>query len=254
MPIRAVLFLCGVLLGAVFSSAVLIAFAGWLPYSIAAVVGASVLGFGLGLRSGPLGDEGESLLLIGIALGIAVAMVAAPVAALAADSAAAAPGLSVGEIVSPLLEAVLAAAGTALAGLIAVMLQRQLVRIGVQVTDADRARLETMIANGVVWAAHRAGASLEGAWTVDVRDRVLADTAAYVTANGRDTLRRLRAPTDPAALQQIIVPRAAQVAEGVMPESAAPAVMGFAAGVRAVPEAVAAGCDAADATGGAGRA
>lgn len=232
MPIRAVLFLCGTLLGAVFAAAVLVAFAGWLPYSIAAVVGASVLGFGLGLRSGPLGDEGESLLLIGIAAGIMIAMVAAPVAALAADGAAPVPSLSLGSLIGPLLEAALTAAGTALAGLIAVMLQRQLVRIGVQMTDADRARLETMIANGVVWAAHRAGASLEGAWTADVRDRVLADTAAYVTANGHDTLRRLRAPTDPAALQQIIVPRAARVAEGVMPEGAAPAVMGFVSAAR----------------------
>lgn len=124
--------------------------------------------------------------------------------------------VSVGSALGVVLELIVTLLGAPLAAVVGLWIQRLARQIGVEITDADRARLDELVRNGAIYAAHRAGVALDGNWSVDVRAQILADTANYALTYGRDTLKRLKAPVgDAAAMEAIILPRVAMIAEGV---------------------------------------
>jgi len=130
------------------------------------------------------------------------------VPALAADVAPVPIGSALGIGVELLATAIAAP----VAGILVLWLQAIARKIGVQITDADRARLDGIVQNGVLWAAARAGIALDGKLPLDVRSQIVADAADYTMTYGRDTLKRLKAPVnDPMALQDIILPRVAKL-------------------------------------------
>lgn len=137
-----------------------------------------------------------------IAILAACALLFVAPAAQAADTT-----VSLGSALGLGLELVVATVAAPLLGLVGLWLQRQARRLGIEITDADRARLDVLVENGVAWAVGNAGASLNGKWSVDLRSEILSGAAAYMQAYGADTLKRLKAPADPAQLQQIILPR-----------------------------------------------
>lgn len=138
---------------------------------------------------------------------VAVAFII-PSAGFAADGTTVSMGSALG-VGAELLATAIAAP---VAGIIVIWLQAIARRIGVQITDADRARLDGIVQNGVLWAAARANVTLDGKLPLDVRNQIVADAAGYALTYGADTLKRLKAPVgDPAALQDIILPRVAKL-------------------------------------------
>lgn len=134
--------------------------------------------------------------------------------AVATSAQAADTTVSLGSALGLGLELVVATVAAPLLGLVGLWLQRQARRLGIEITDADRARLNALIENGVLWAVDNAGAQLDGKWSVDLRSEILSGAAAYMQAYGADTLKRLKAPADPAQLQQIILPRLLKMTGG----------------------------------------
>lgn len=129
-------------------------------------------------------------------------------AALAADGAT----VSIGSALGVGVELLATAIAAPVAGILVLWLQAIARKIGVQITDADRDRLDGIVQNGVLWAAARAGVALDGKLSLDLRNQIVAEAAEYTLTYGKDTLRRLKAPvSDPAALQDIILPRAAKL-------------------------------------------
>ncbi len=143
--------------------------------------------------------------------GAALALLLMSSAALAATDSTV---ISMGSAMGVGLEVLVAAVATPLAAVVGLWLQRVARRIGVEIADADRARLDAIVENGVIWAAARANVAFDGQWPLDVHNGIVADAANYAVSYGRDTLKRLKAPIDdPAAMQDIILPRVAKLAE-----------------------------------------
>lgn len=84
-------------------------------------------------------------------------------------------------------------------------------RLGLQTTDAQRAKFQQTVENGVALGAHDAQVSLSGKLNFDVKNKIMADAVAYAKAHGADTLKALGVdPTSPEA-EEAIRARAAKM-------------------------------------------
>lgn len=142
----------------------------------------------------------------------ALAMVAVASLIPSAVNAADSTTISAGSALGVGIELLATAIAAPVAGIVVIWLQAIARKIGIQITDADRARLDGIVENGVLWAASRAGIAMDGKVPLDVRSVIVAGAAEYTLTYGRDTLKRLKAPVgDPLALQEIILPRVAKL-------------------------------------------
>lgn len=81
--------------------------------------------------------------------------------------------------------------GAPLAGLIAAWIVKLLQKLGVDISDSNRKRLQEFVENGIALGAKRASADLSGKLNVDVKNRVAADALIYVQDHGADTIKAL---------------------------------------------------------------
>jgi hypothetical protein len=94
--------------------------------------------------------------------------------------------------------------GAPLAGLAVALILKLLRKFGVEVSDADRARLKEFVENGVALAAQRANAELSGKLQVEVKNEIAAQALAYVQEHGADTLKKLGYDeNDPKAIEAL---------------------------------------------------
>lgn len=112
--------------------------------------------------------------------------------------------VSGGTIIGEIIMWVALIIGAPLAGLVATFVVKLMQKFGIEVSDADRARLKEMIENGIALAAQRAEKSLDGKLPVEVKNQIAVRALEYVQAHGIDTLKRLGYdPTDPKAIEAI---------------------------------------------------
>jgi hypothetical protein len=103
-------------------------------------------------------------------------------------------------------------------------------RLGLTTSDAQRAKFQEIVENGVALGAHDAQANLSGKLTYEVKNQVMASAVAYAKEHGSDTLKAIGVdPTSPAA-EEAIRARAAKMLANL--DAAATAV---ASGVPASP-------------------
>jgi hypothetical protein len=70
-------------------------------------------------------------------------------------------------------------------------LTRLFQQVGINMTDAQRARLQEMVVNGINAGAAKAEDSLRGAPLVDVKNAAVQHAVEYVQEHGADTLKAL---------------------------------------------------------------
>lgn len=96
--------------------------------------------------------------------------------------------------------------GAPLAGFLAALVVKLAKRWGVDISDANRARLQEMVENGLALAAKRSAAKLQDAnLTIEVRNKLASDVLLYVQEHGADTLKALGAqdPNDPKVIEAL---------------------------------------------------
>lgn len=94
--------------------------------------------------------------------------------------------------------------GAPLAGAVVTLVVKIMQKLGVDVSDANRARLKEFVENGISLAAHRAGTELSGKLTVQTKNHVATAALAYVQDHGADTLKKLGFdPNDPKAIEAL---------------------------------------------------
>jgi hypothetical protein len=109
-----------------------------------------------------------------------------------------------GDYAGAFLEWFAAALGPVLAGLLANWLLALAKKAGIETTDAQRAKLQEIIENGISLGAHRTQADLSGKLNYDVKNQIVANAVTYAQAHGADTLKSLGLdPTSPAAIEAI---------------------------------------------------
>ena len=112
--------------------------------------------------------------------------------------------VSGGSLAGELLMWLVLLVGAPLAGLIAVWVIRLLKKLGVEVSDADRARLQEMVENGLALAAQRAQANLKEKLPLNIKSAVAVDALQYVQDHGAETLKILGFdPKDPIAIEAV---------------------------------------------------
>jgi len=101
----------------------------------------------------------------------------------------------------------------ALAGLIAAPLAAAVValavqlgrKLGVDIKETRRARLQEIVENGIRDAAARSQVALNGKLSAQIRDGLVADAADYLARHGAETLRKLRGdPRNKALLEELV--------------------------------------------------
>jgi hypothetical protein len=103
-------------------------------------------------------------------------------------------------------------------------------RLGLQTSDAQRAKFQEIVENGVALGAHDAKASLSGKLTFEVKDQIMASAVEYTKAHAAETLNGIGIdPNSPEAVEAIRA-RAAKMLADL--DAAATAV---AAGTQATP-------------------
>lgn len=96
-----------------------------------------------------------------------------------------------GTIASQILEWLKVAFGSAIGLAVTAIILKGLTYLGVQTTDIMRDQLQHIVVNGINDAAAKAEAALNGKFTVDVRNQVVADAVNYVQDHGKETIKAL---------------------------------------------------------------
>lgn len=94
--------------------------------------------------------------------------------------------------------------GAPVAGAVLVWVRYGLKKLGVEMTDSDRARLTEFVEHGIALAADRVNADLKGKLPIEVKGAVQAAALEYVQDHGADTLKKLGFdPNDPKSIEAI---------------------------------------------------
>lgn len=117
--------------------------------------------------------------------------------------------IQVGSLAGEVLQWVVAAFGTVISGFIAAWLVKVAKKLGVDVTDQQRSRLQEIIDNGLSLAAHKAGTDLNGKIPVDVRSKIIADAVKYAQEHGADTIKSLGGDPKAPGVTEALTARAA---------------------------------------------
>lgn len=115
--------------------------------------------------------------------------------------------------IQPVLTAVATSAAPVIAAFIINWLVKLAAKLKVDVKDADRARLQQMIENGIKWAAQKFEITLNGSVAPRDKEALIAEVvAAYLPKNAAETVRALGGDvTDIRAMTEIVTARAADI-------------------------------------------
>lgn len=143
-------------------------------------------------------------------------------AVLAASPALADTGTVIhgGEILSNVVAWLAAAFGTAIATLLVAVVYRVLAKLGIQVTEQQKAVLQGVVVNGVNDAALKARAALgsNAKMDINVQQQVVADAVTYVQSHAADTIKSLGLdPNSGQAVEAIRARIATAIADPAVP-------------------------------------
>lgn len=111
---------------------------------------------------------------------------------------------SFGEAAGEALQWLVLVVGPVLAAVGVKLALNFLKKMGIDVSETQRARLQEMVENGLSLAAQRAQQNLKGTMTVEVRNDVANAALSYVQDHGTETLRALGFdPNDPKAIEAL---------------------------------------------------
>lgn len=138
---------------------------------------------------------------IGTPVGVPVAIVQQPAQ------------IAVGSIAGDILQWIAVVFGPVISGAAVMLATKWLKKWGVDIKDADRARLDDLIQNGIANAAQAASVNLTAMPPVAVRNQLVASAVEYAKAHGADTLKSLGAPdpNDPKVIEALRARAADQI-------------------------------------------
>lgn len=106
--------------------------------------------------------------------------------------------VSGGSLIGEVIMWVALVLGVPVAGFIVRWIQVAAKKMGIDVSDAARARLQEMVENGIALGAQRAQADLKDKLPIEVKGQVAQSALQYVKDHGADTLKGLGFdPSDP---------------------------------------------------------
>lgn len=99
--------------------------------------------------------------------------------------------ISVGTLAGQALNWIAVVFAGPIGGMVVWILVRVLKKLGIDATDALRARLQEMVVNGLNVSAKAAQTELVDKGTIAIKSAVVADAVNYVQVHGADTLKQL---------------------------------------------------------------
>lgn len=112
--------------------------------------------------------------------------------------------ISVGTLAGDVLQWIMVAFGPVIGSIVVWILVRVLKKLGIDATDALRARLNDIVINGLNIGAKQLQGRLDGKGQVEIKNEVAAAAIAYTQAHGADTIKALGLdPTSGAAVEAI---------------------------------------------------
>lgn len=99
--------------------------------------------------------------------------------------------ISVGTIAGQVLQWIVAVFAVPIGSLITAWLWRLFARLGIEATDALRARLQEIVINGLNAAAKSADEKLKGRSPIEIKSSIVAGAIAYTQVHGADTIKAL---------------------------------------------------------------
>lgn len=132
--------------------------------------------------------------------------------------------ISIGTLAGQVLTWILAVFSVPIGGFVVQIVAKYAAKIGVDLDDTRRERLQEIVVNGLHAAAANIPKSIDGKLPFDVKSKLMADTIRYTQAHGADTLKKLGLKPDSANAQEAITARAeVALADPAVPISMAPA-------------------------------
>lgn len=99
--------------------------------------------------------------------------------------------ISVGTLAGQLLNWIMVAFAGPIGGMVVWILVRVLKKLGIDATDALRARLNEFVVNGINAGAKIAEQNLRGRGAVEIKNEAVAQAVNYVQAHGAETIKAL---------------------------------------------------------------
>jgi len=99
--------------------------------------------------------------------------------------------ISVGTIAADVLNWLMVAFGSTAGSIIVWILVRVLKKLGIDATDALRARLQEIVVNGLNLGAAKAEADLQNKMPIEIKSAVVETAVEYAQSHGADTLKAL---------------------------------------------------------------
>lgn len=131
--------------------------------------------------------------------------------------------ISVGTLASQLLNWVMLAFSGPIGAMVVWILVRVLKKLGIDASDALRARLQEMVVNGLNLGAARIEKNIEGKGKIEIKNEIAQSAVAYVQAHGAETIKALGLdPQSGAAVEAIKARIETAIADPLIPT---PAVM-----------------------------
>ena len=112
--------------------------------------------------------------------------------------------ISVGTLAGQILNWIMVAFGPVIGSMVVWILVRVLNKLGIQATDAMRARLQEIVVNGLNAGAKNATEKMQGKDQITIKNAVVAQAVAYTQVHGADTIKQLGLdPNSGAAVEAI---------------------------------------------------
>ena len=99
--------------------------------------------------------------------------------------------ISIGSMASDVLQWIMAAFAPVLGSLIVWILVRVLKKLGIDATDALRARLQDIVVNGLNVSAAAAEKQIEGKSPIEIKSQIVQGAVTYIQAHGAETITAL---------------------------------------------------------------
>lgn len=111
---------------------------------------------------------------------------------------------SFGSLGSQILQWIMVAFGPVIGSIVVWILVRVLKQLGIQATDALRARLMDIATNGLNFGAQQVETDLQGKGQVEIKNAIVAKAVTYTQAHGAETIKALGLdPNSGAAVEAI---------------------------------------------------
>jgi hypothetical protein len=99
--------------------------------------------------------------------------------------------ISVGTMAGSILSWIMVAFGPVIGSMVVWILVRVLQKLGIDATDALRARLQEIVINGLNAGTHSAAAQLQGKDQITIKNAVMQQAIAYTQEHGAETIKAL---------------------------------------------------------------